>query len=72
MLIQSQEIVSYLRHCSYASVYAASMSPPCAQQALCALRVISGEDGGDDGTHIYLGLFLDSQLDKQEKREFRN
>jgi len=30
-------------------MYAASMSPACAQQALSALRVIMGEDGTDIG-----------------------
>jgi serine palmitoyltransferase len=45
----SEEIISYLRHIAYSSVYATAMSPPCAQQALSALKVIMGEDGTDSG-----------------------
>jgi serine palmitoyltransferase len=36
----SKEFIDYLRSTSYGSVYATSMSPPCAQQALQALKVI--------------------------------
>eukprot|EP01116_Phalansterium_solitarium_P021714 TRINITY_DN687_c0_g1_i1.p1 TRINITY_DN687_c0_g1~~TRINITY_DN687_c0_g1_i1.p1 ORF type:complete len:517 (-),score=36.69 TRINITY_DN687_c0_g1_i1:1607-3157(-) len=45
----SQELIDYLRVTSYGSMYATAMSPPCALQALEALRVIAGEDGSDDG-----------------------
>jgi len=45
----SKELVEYMRHVSYGSMYATSMSPPCAQQALSALRVILGTDGTNDG-----------------------
>jgi serine palmitoyltransferase len=45
----SEEFISYLRNTSYGSVYATAMSPPCAQQALSALKLIMGEDGTDDG-----------------------
>lgn len=44
-----EETISYLRATSYGSVYGTAMSPPCAQQALQALRVIMGEDGTDEG-----------------------
>jgi serine palmitoyltransferase len=43
------ELIDHLRHLSYGNVYATTMSPPCAQQALGALRVIMGEDGTTDG-----------------------
>jgi len=43
------ELVEYLRHVSYGSVYATTMSPPCAQQALAALKVVMGKDGTDEG-----------------------
>jgi len=45
----NEDLISYLRNTSYGSVYATGMSPPCAQQALAALRVIMGEDGTTDG-----------------------
>jgi len=45
----SEEIISYLRHISYGSLYGTSMSPATAQQALSALRVIMGEDGTNSG-----------------------
>jgi len=48
-IASSKETVDYLRHTAYASVYAAAMSPPCAQQALSALKVITGEDGTNEG-----------------------
>jgi len=48
-IASSEEVISYFRHTSYGSVYATAMSPPCAQQALSALKVIKGEDGTDDG-----------------------
>jgi len=44
-----KELIDHLRHESYGSVYATTMSPPCAQQALAALKVIMGEDGTDEG-----------------------
>ena len=43
------EFVEMLRHKAYGTTYATAFSPPCAQQALSALRIISGEDGTDDG-----------------------
>jgi len=42
----SQELISFLRHTSYGQIYATSMSPPCAQQALSALKVLVGVSGG--------------------------
>jgi len=44
-----KSLIDYLRHTSYGSVYATAMSPPCAEQALAALKVIMGEDGTNEG-----------------------
>jgi len=44
-----EPIIAYLRHMSYGAMYSTSMSAPCAQQALSALRVISGQDGSQEG-----------------------
>jgi len=45
----SHDLISYFRHTSYGSLYSTAMSPPCAQQALSALRIIMGEDGTNSG-----------------------
>lgn len=45
----SEELITYLRSTSYGSLYASSMSPPCAQMALSAIKVILGEDGTNEG-----------------------
>jgi len=45
----SEELITYLRSTSYGSLYASSMSPPCAQMALSALKTIMGEDGTTEG-----------------------
>jgi len=49
----SKEFISYLRSTSFASVYATSMSPPCAQQALAALAVINTEKGQEKITRLH-------------------
>eukprot|EP00913_Durusdinium_trenchii_P010478 g9824.t1 len=45
----SKEVIAQLRRVAPGSVFAGAMAPPCAAQALQALRVISGEEGGDTG-----------------------
>lgn len=45
----SKEMIAYLRSHSYGSVYSTAMSPPCATQALEALRMIMGRDGTTEG-----------------------
>jgi len=45
----SHELIEYLKYRSYGTIYATSMSPACAQQALSAIRVITGQDGTQDG-----------------------
>nr|CAG4709230.1 unnamed protein product [Naegleria fowleri] len=45
----SKEIISYLRKNCYGLTYGSSIPTPCAQQALSALKVITGEDGTDLG-----------------------
>lgn len=45
----SKEMITFLRANSYGTLYATSMSPPCAQQALGALHMISGKDGTNQG-----------------------
>ncbi|KAJ3020162.1 serine palmitoyltransferase component [Thoreauomyces humboldtii] len=44
-----KDIVDRIRLLSYASVYAESITPPILQQIYTSLRIISGEDGGDEG-----------------------
>eukprot|EP00928_Gymnodinium_smaydae_P039374 TRINITY_DN26912_c0_g1_i1.p1 TRINITY_DN26912_c0_g1~~TRINITY_DN26912_c0_g1_i1.p1 ORF type:complete len:1089 (-),score=227.97 TRINITY_DN26912_c0_g1_i1:230-3496(-) len=45
----SKEVIDALRQSAPGMLYASSMSPPCAAQALVALRVISGSKGGTVG-----------------------
>ncbi|CAJ1348955.1 unnamed protein product [Effrenium voratum] len=45
----SKEVIAQLRRVAPGSVFAGAMAPPCAAQALQALRVISGREGGDTG-----------------------
>jgi len=45
----SKEVIAQLRRVAPGSVFAGAMAPPCAAQALQALRVISGEEGGETG-----------------------
>eukprot|EP01090_Pellita_catalonica_P017791 TRINITY_DN547_c0_g1_i1.p1 TRINITY_DN547_c0_g1~~TRINITY_DN547_c0_g1_i1.p1 ORF type:complete len:513 (-),score=77.72 TRINITY_DN547_c0_g1_i1:54-1592(-) len=42
-------IINYLRQTSFASVYAASMPFGCVQMVISTLKIITGEDGTDDG-----------------------
>jgi len=45
----SRAVIDALRQCAPGSVFASAMSPPCAAQALTALRVISGAIGSKAG-----------------------
>mmetsp|Transcript_28644 Transcript_28644/g.62633 ORF Transcript_28644/g.62633 Transcript_28644/m.62633 type:complete len:1106 (+) Transcript_28644:84-3401(+) len=45
----SREVINALRRSAPGSLFASAMSPPCAAQALKALRVISGSEGGAVG-----------------------
>jgi serine palmitoyltransferase len=65
----SEELISYLRHFSYGQLYGPSMSPPCAQQALSALRVITGEDGTNNGAIRLKQLHENSNFFREELRK---
>jgi serine palmitoyltransferase len=52
----SREIIQYLRESSYAPMYGSTMPVGCAQQALSALKVITGEDGTDIGQQKLIRL----------------
>jgi 7-keto-8-aminopelargonate synthetase-like enzyme len=47
----SKEVISALRRNAPGSASASAMAPPCAAQALAALRLITGEIGGSVGAH---------------------
>jgi serine palmitoyltransferase len=64
----SHELVEYLRNCSYAQVYAPAMAPPCAKQALAALRVITGEDGTNQGQQRLARLHDNANFFRSELR----
>jgi len=64
-----KEFIEYLRHTSYGSVYSTAMSAPCAQQALSALRVITGKNGNDDGTKRIARLHENSNYFRNKLEE---
>ncbi|XP_046388633.1 serine palmitoyltransferase 2 [Ischnura elegans] len=45
----SKKLIDFLRANSHAACYAASMSPPCAQQIITSMKIIMGEDGTSEG-----------------------
>jgi len=45
----SRDFIKYLRYTAYGSLYAETMSPAAAQQALTSLQIITGQRGGDEG-----------------------
>jgi len=58
----SKELIAFLRHSSYGSLYASAMSPACAQQSLGALRIVMGEDGTQEGQKRILKLHENSNF----------
>lgn len=59
-------LIEYLRHTSYGSIYTTAMSPPCAQQALSALRVVMGRDGTNEGAKRIRQLHENSNFFREE------
>jgi len=45
----NRDLITYLRQSAYSPIYATSMPAACVQQIISALRVITGEDGTDQG-----------------------
>ncbi|XP_065919426.1 serine palmitoyltransferase 2-like isoform X2 [Dysidea avara] len=45
----SHKIMNFLRQASYGTTYATSMSPPIAQMAVSAMKIIMGENGTSEG-----------------------
>eukprot|EP00735_Rhodelphis_limneticus_P006138 TRINITY_DN18504_c0_g1::TRINITY_DN18504_c0_g1_i1::g.2858::m.2858 TRINITY_DN18504_c0_g1::TRINITY_DN18504_c0_g1_i1::g.2858 ORF type:complete len:523 (-),score=137.48,sp/Q9LSZ9/LCB2A_ARATH/57.26/0.0,Aminotran_1_2/PF00155.16/2.6e-55,Beta_elim_lyase/PF01212.16/2.4e-07,DegT_DnrJ_EryC1/PF01041.12/0.00037,Aminotran_5/PF00266.14/0.039,OKR_DC_1/PF01276.15/0.44,Cys_Met_Meta_PP/PF01053.15/0.29 TRINITY_DN18504_c0_g1_i1:433-1905(-) len=45
----SKQLIQYLKAQAPGSIYAESMSPPCAQQIIYAMKALLGEDGTDQG-----------------------
>lgn len=44
-----KKLINHIRMNSHANTYASAMSAPIAQQIISSLKVISGEDGTDEG-----------------------
>jgi len=66
----SRAVINALRAGAPGSVFGAAMAPPCAAQALQALRVISGEEGGSLGAEKLRSIrdnsnFFREALDKE-------
>ncbi|EGC33514.1 serine C-palmitoyltransferase subunit [Dictyostelium purpureum] len=64
-----KSLIDHLRQSSFSAVYANSMSPPCAVQALEALRCIMGEDGTDIGAQKLKQLHDNSNYFRERIRE---
>ena len=47
-----QKIINFLRQASYGAIYATSMSPPVAQMAISAMKIIMGENGNIEGIFL--------------------
>ncbi|XP_065919421.1 serine palmitoyltransferase 2-like isoform X2 [Dysidea avara] len=45
----SHKIINFLRQASYGATYATSMSPPVAQMAISAMKIVMGENGTNEG-----------------------
>lgn len=45
----TKQLINHIRTHSYANCYASSMSAPVAEQIITSLKIISGEDGTDEG-----------------------
>jgi len=68
-IASSEEVVKYLRCRTPGYLYATAMAPPCAQQALTALRIILGEDGTDMGRKKIAQLRSNSMLFRKRLKE---
>jgi len=68
-IASSKELVNHLRQTSFSNLYATSMSVPCAQMVLSALRVITGEDGTNDGARRVARLRENSNLFRRRLKE---
>jgi len=51
-LLFLQEIINFLHQVSYGATYATSMSPPVAQMAVSAMKIIMGENGTNEGNFV--------------------
>jgi len=45
----SYDLIAYLRTCSFGQIYETSLAPPCVQQVISALDVVTGRDGTKQG-----------------------
>jgi len=60
----SKEFIAYLKNKSFGTIYSTAMSPPCAKQALSALKQILGEDGTKDGINRVIQLHRNTNFFK--------
>jgi len=65
----NKDLIAYLRSSSFGTMYSYSMSAVCAQQALAALRVITGKDGTDTGAKKLLQLRENSNYFRQRLQQ---
>jgi len=58
----SRDVIAALRSNAPGMLVACAMAPPCAAQALAALRVISGQEGGETGAQKLTAIRENSNL----------
>lgn len=68
-LAASKETIDFLRLNGHNSVYAETMSPALAQQALSALKIIMGLDGSDNGRKRIAAIAENSRYFHQRLKE---
>eukprot|EP00933_Yihiella_yeosuensis_P084694 TRINITY_DN9930_c1_g1_i1.p1 TRINITY_DN9930_c1_g1~~TRINITY_DN9930_c1_g1_i1.p1 ORF type:complete len:1108 (-),score=292.69 TRINITY_DN9930_c1_g1_i1:139-3462(-) len=62
----SKDVIAALRRTAPGSVFAGGMAPPCAAQALQALRVISGKEGGKTGAQKLAAIRNNANFFREE------
>ncbi|XP_064601627.1 serine palmitoyltransferase 2-like [Liolophura sinensis] len=65
----SKRIINYLRAYSHSSIYAATMPAPVAQQIICVLKIIMGEDGTTEGEKRIAQLKWNSRYFRRKLKE---
>ncbi|KAJ3413900.1 serine palmitoyltransferase component [Chytridiales sp. JEL 0842] len=65
----NKDVIEYLRLCNHSNIYAESISAPVLQQIITSMRIINGEEGGDDGRRRIHTLARNSRYFAQELRK---
>ncbi|KAI9328413.1 pyridoxal phosphate-dependent transferase [Obelidium mucronatum] len=61
-LAASKQVVDHMRFTSHSNIYAESITPPILQQIITSMRIIMGEENGNDGRRRIQQLALNSKF----------